>query len=156
MINEFSHLEKRFQKIIINTVDVPYKYGGRGMTGIDCSSLLLRAIRICLKKSVRELPWMTADQLAHGFKDITVPLDHSSFLDLCVLVFFDWDEDGIYEHAAVRILDGTWIWSSTSAGKVIHVNPSSTVIWDKQWREINDALDGCHSISRKINWIGLI
>lgn len=125
------------------------------MSGIDCSSLLLRAIRNAMGRTVRELPWMTADQMARGYRDITIAADPPDLDGACVLAFFDWDEDQIHEHCAARLLDGSWIWASTSAGKVIHVDPQRSTQWDRQWREIDGALDGKRSTLRYVNWSGL-
>lgn len=125
------------------------------MAGIDCSSLVMRAIRNSIRVTVAHLPWMTADQIARGYRNLTLPAENPSLSSNCLLAFFDWDEDDIYEHAAARLLDGTWIWASTSAGKVIHVDPRSSSIWERQWREIEGALDGRRSTLRIVDWHSL-
>jgi len=109
-----------------------------------------------VRQTVAKLPWMTANQIALGHRDITVPATDPSTPSACLLAFFDWDEDDIYEHAAARLLDKTWIWASTSVGRVIHVDPCSTTTWDRQWREIEGALDGSKSTLRIVNWLGLV
>lgn len=156
MTDRFAQLEGRLHQFLLSSVGAPYRFGGRGMTGIDCSSLLMRAIRMSVRQTVAKLPWMSANQIALGHRDITVPATDPSTPSACLLAFFDWDEDDIYEHAAVRLLDETWIWASTSAGMVIHVDPSSTTTWDRQWREIEGALDSSNSTLRIVNWLGLV
>lgn len=152
---DISRFETRLHRLLLASVGAPYKFGGRGMSGIDCSSVLMRAIRESTRLKVSQLPWMTADQMARGVRDVTAAPVASSAAERCQLAFFDWDEDGIYEHAAARLLDATWIWASTSAGKVIRVDPKLPAIWDRQWREIDGALDGPLSTIRQVNWIAL-
>jgi hypothetical protein len=146
--------EFAFQRALIRLVGSPYKFGGRSRAGIDCSSLIVRAIREALRLSVAELPWMTADQLGKGYRGITRAPNSDSGLQ-CKLAFFDWDEDSIYEHAAVRLLDYSWTWSSSSIGKVVRVNPSKDTAWRRQLREIEGALDGKKSTFRVVNWSNL-
>lgn len=150
----FVHKERQLQQLLLRSVGAPYRFGGRGITGIDCSSLLLRAIRSATRQTVHQLPWMTADQMARGHRDITIAADKHAAAEACVLAFFDWDQDQVYEHCAARLLDGSWVWASTSAGKVIHVDPTSSTVWDRQWREIEGALDGRRSTLRFVNWSG--
>jgi cell wall-associated NlpC family hydrolase len=155
MTGDFLLKERQFQRLLLRSVGAPYRFGGRGMAGIDCSSLLLRAIRGALRQTVSKLPWMTANQMARGYHDITIAAATPDTAGACVLAFFDWDEDQAYEHCAARLLDESWVWASTSAGKVIHVDPRSGTIWDRQWREIEGALNGSQSTLRLVNWSGL-
>jgi len=150
-----SRMENRLHHQLMKSVGIPYRFGGRGMAGIDCSSLLMRAIRNSMRVKVEHLPWMTADQIARGYRSVTIPAEDPPLSSNCLLAFFDWDEDEIFEHAAARLLDGTWIWASTSADKVIHVDPRSSSIWERQWREIEGALDGRRSTLRTVDWFSL-
>lgn len=147
--------EQSFQRNMLRLVGLPYRYGGRGYGGIDCSSLIVRGIRDVLGLRVSQLPWMTADQLGKGHHESTVPALSDIHHRSCILVFFDWDKDGIYEHAAVKIFDGTWIWSSSSVGRVVHVNPATETTLRRQWREIEGALEGRCSVTRLANWQAL-
>jgi len=155
MNSPFSRRERQLQRILLRFVGVPYQFGGRGMSGIDCSSLLVRAIRETVRRTVGELPWMTADQIARGHREITIQANLPITSEACRLVFFDWDEDQNYEHCAARLCDGSWIWASTSAGQVIHVDPQYDTVWDQQWREIEGALGGKICTHRFVNWSGL-
>ena len=155
MIASIARYEIRLAHWLAASVGAPYKFGGRGPTGIDCSSLLMRAIRKSLRLTVAQLPWMTADQMARGRQGVTVQATEMVSAQRCLLAFFDWYEDGIHEHAAACLPDGSWIWASTSAGKVIRVDPRSTSIWDRQWREIEGALDGRRSTLRMVDWRAL-
>jgi cell wall-associated NlpC family hydrolase len=137
---------------VTRLIGVPYKYGGRGYGGIDCSSLIVRGVREVFRLTVVALPWMSADQLARGFRGLTHLASDPESHEQCLLAFFDWDEDNIYEHAAVRLLDGSWVWSSSSVGKVVRVDPVSGTIWRRQWTEIEGALQGRHSTLRVVNW----
>ena len=149
-MNICSARERTFQNALLKLVGSPYRFGGRSRVGIDCSSLLVRAIRQALRANVALLPWMTADQLAKGLGAVTVAAESTE--TRCMLAFFDWDRDGIFEHAAVRLVDHTWIWASTSAGKVIHVDPAREVRWGRQWQEINSSLAGPDCVNRTVNW----
>lgn len=151
-LNLSTQHEIALHRNLLRFTDMPYKFGGRGYGGIDCSSLIVTAVRRTRRMSVSALPWMTADQLGKGRFGITRPAPQALNGEQCVLAFFDWDEDSIFEHAAVRLLDGSWIWSSSSAGKVIRVNPAIKEKWRPQWREIEGALDGKHSALRVTNW----
>ena len=133
-------------------VGLPYRFGGRGYGAIDCSSLIVRAARDVLRMRVSDLPWMTAHQIANGWLNFTVPIPAIPTPSVCMLALFDWDEDAIFEHAAVKLLDQSWIWSSSSVGRVIHINPKSEKILVRQWREIEGALDGRRSVYRMVNW----
>ena len=155
MSDDISRFEARLHRLLVASVGAPYKFGGRGMAGIDCSSVLMRAIRKSSGLKVSQLPWMTANQMARGERDVTVASVGASPSERCQLAFFDWDEDDVYEHAAARLLDATWIWASTSAGKVIRVDPNAPTIWERQWREIDDALKGPRSQLRQVNWFAL-
>lgn len=145
-------LERQFHSILLKMESLPYAFGGRGYGGIDCSSLMVKAMRRVVRKRVADLPWMTADQLAKGHLDVTVPsaLDRSP--DACPLVFFDWDEDGIHEHAAVRLLDHSWMWASSTAGRVLRVDPASHSLWQRQWKEISASLACPRTAVRLVNW----
>jgi cell wall-associated NlpC family hydrolase len=144
--------ELAFQRALIRLVGMPYVFGGRGYGGVDCSSLIVRGIRQVVRKAVSELPWMTADQLGKGARNLTQNIREVATWDLCLLAFFDWDEDGVFEHAAVRLLDWTWIWSSSTAGKVVRVDPSAVTMLQRQWMEIEGGLTGANSALRAVNW----
>jgi hypothetical protein len=98
---------------------------------------------------------MTADQLGKGRLQFTVSAVNPCIGEACLLVFFDWDEDGVFEHVAAQLLDGSWVWSSSSAGRVVHVNPAMEQVLCRQWREIEGALDGGRSTLRVVNWTTL-
>lgn len=145
--------ELRLNTYLIGLTGAPYKFGGRSKAGIDCSSLILRSIRLAVRRTVAELPWMTADQLGKGKSGITTPIHVEESSNRCILAFFDWDQDDIYEHAAVKLLDGTWIWASSSAGKVLRFDPTaSDPAWTRQWREINGGLQDGNSTLRVVDW----
>lgn len=144
--------ELAFQRALIRCVGLAYIFGGRGYGGIDCSSLIVRAVRQAIRINVSHLPWMTADQLAKGARNLTQDAQDGTIPDKCILAFFDWDEDGIYEHAAVRLLDGTWVWSSSTAGRVVRVDPASERVLRQQWFEIEGALERRKSTLRTIDW----
>jgi len=144
--------EARFVKHLLRYVGLPYLFGGRGYAGIDCSSLIVGAIRSTVGKTVSQMPWMTADQLARGQSRITMSAVDPSSTARCALAFFDWDEDGIFEHAAVRLTDSTWMWSSTSAGQVVRVDPSDVHTHRRQWLEIEGALSGGKRTVRVVDW----
>ncbi|WP_035965573.1 NlpC/P60 family protein [Bradyrhizobium sp. YR681] len=147
-----SRREFAFQRALTRLVGAPYRFGGRSRAGIDCSSLIVRGIRETLRVNVAKLPWMTADQLGKGYRGITQATHDPDSGCRCTLAFFDWDEDSIYEHAAIRLLDNSWMWASSSVGKVVRIDPSSEVIWRRQWREIEGALDGKRSALRVVDW----
>jgi len=144
--------ELAFQKALLRLRGLPYVFGGRGYGGIDCSSLIVRAVRQALRIRVSHLPWMTADQLGKGHHNLTKDIEDLDTREECVLAFFDWDEDAIYEHAAVRLLDWTWIWASSTAGMVVRVDPTSETVFRRQWREIEGALDRKNVALRTIDW----
>lgn len=146
--------ERAFERSLLRLVGTPYKFGGRGTAGVDCSSLIMQGIRRTLRLSVRDLPWMTADQMAKGRRKLTLPVPDPEPDDRAVLGFFDWDQDGIYEHAAVRLVDGSWMWSSSTVSQVVRVDEAARKVWRRQWREIEGALYGPLSILRIINWTG--
>ncbi len=135
-------------------VGLPYVFGGRGYGGVDCSSLIVRAAREVLGLRISQLPWMTADQLGKGHLGFTRQAAQDD-VQSCVLAFFDWDEDATFEHVAVKLLDDSWIWSSSSAGRVVHVKPASETVLRRQWREIEGALDGARSSLRLVDWQAL-
>jgi hypothetical protein len=95
---------------------------------------------------------MTADQLGKGHRNLTKDVENLDTREECVLAFFDWDKDTIYEHAAVRLLDWTWIWASSTAGMVVRIDPTSETVFRRQWREIEGALGGKNSTLRTIDW----
>ncbi|MFZ2029417.1 MAG: NlpC/P60 family protein [Vitreimonas sp.] len=146
-----SRREATYERALVRLVGAPYKYGGRSMAGIDCSSLLVSAIRQALRLTVTAVPWMTAHQLAVGHLNLTERASRKTS-SRSALVFFDWDEDRIYEHAAARLGDNTWVWASSTAGKVVRVNPDGPTPFNKQWREIEGALNNVHSRWRTVNW----
>lgn len=51
----------------------------------------------------------------------------------------DWDGDGKYDHTAIYLGNGKWIWASTSAGKVIEVDQNSPGEHKHRWEEIKTA-----------------
>lgn len=131
----------------------PYRFGGRGYGGIDCSSLIVKGVRDVLRARVADLPWMTADQLAKGWLRVTKAAPETLPSDRCLLAFLDWDEDSVFEHAAVRLLDGSWIWSSSSAGRVVRVSPETERVFRRQWLEIAGAIDSPNSTLRVVDWM---
>jgi cell wall-associated NlpC family hydrolase len=143
-------LEGRFERHLLRCLGMSYLFGGRGYGGVDCSSLILKAIRATLRLRVSILPWMTADQIARGHLRVTQPLDGKT--NRCRLAFFDWDNDGIYEHAAARTRDGRWVWASSTAGKVISVLPGTEMTYRTQWLEINGAFNRSITTLRLVNW----
>lgn len=145
-------LEHRFHSALVKLDGIPYVFGGRGYGGIDCSSLVVKAMRRAARKRVANLPWMTADQLAKGYRRLTLPSLLPDSSQVCHLAFFDWDEDGIHEHAAVRLLDQTWLWASSTAGSVIRIDPRFETVWRRQWAEIRDSLGSARTKVRQINW----
>jgi cell wall-associated NlpC family hydrolase len=150
-----TRVERGFERRLLRLVGMPYVFGGRGYGGVDCSSLIVRAVRDALGLRVAQLPWMTADQLGRGRLGFTRPADEAELTGSPILVFFDWDEDEIFEHVAVKLGDGSWIWSSSSAGRVVHVNPVKEKVLRRQWREIEGALDGSRSSLRLVDWQAL-
>lgn len=153
--SETPRVERAFERRLLRLVGLPYVFGGRGYGGVDCSSLIVRAVRDVLGMRVSQLPWMTADQLGRGRLGFTRPAGKLDIVGSCVLAFFDWDEDSIFEHAAVKLLDGSWVWSSSSAGRVVHVYPASENVLRRQWREIEGAFDGRRSSLRLVDWQAL-
>jgi cell wall-associated NlpC family hydrolase len=147
-------LEATFERSLLRLVGSPYRFGGRGKTGIDCSSVMMRAIRDALRVTVAQLPWMTANQIGIGRRDLTIPMPDPEPADRCALAFFDWDEDGIYEHICARLIDGSWVWASSTVGQVVHVDVEARKRWRRQWREIEGSLYGPNSTFRLINWHG--
>lgn len=147
-------LEAKFERSLLRLVGSPYKFGGRGKTGIDCSSVMMRAIRDALRIPVTQLPWMTANQIGIGRRELTIPMPDVEPADRCALAFFDWDEDGIYEHMCARLIDGSWVWASSTVGQVVHVDVEARKRWRRQWREIEGSLYGPNSTFRLINWDG--
>ncbi|MDZ4308848.1 NlpC/P60 family protein [Allopontixanthobacter sp.] len=149
-----ARFEATFERALLRLVGVPYRFGGRGKSGIDCSSVMMQAIRQALRVRVTDLPWMTADSIGRGRRDLTVAMPDPEPQDRCALAFFDWDEDGIYEHMCARLVDGSWVWASSTVGQVVHVDTESRKRWRRQWREIEGALYGPNSTFRLINWDG--
>lgn len=149
-----ARLERAFERNLLRLVGSPYRFGGRGRTGIDCSSVMMRAIREALRVRVADLRWMTADQIGRGRRNLTVPMPETEPADRPALAFFDWDEDGIYEHMCARLIDGSWVWASSTVGQVVHVDEEGRQRWRRQWRDIEGSLYGPHSALRLINWDG--
>lgn len=87
MIASIARYEIRLAHWLAASVGAPYKFGGRGPTGIDCSSLLMRAIRKSLRLTVAQLPWMTADQMARGRQGVTVQATEMVSAQRCLLAF---------------------------------------------------------------------
>jgi cell wall-associated NlpC family hydrolase len=153
---DYIHAKERvFRNSLLRLIGAPYKYGGRGRAGIDCSSLLMRAIRDSVRLPVTALPWMTADQLARGQHRVTRQVPYAASCEGTLLCFFDWDEDRVYEHAVARLPDRTWVWASTSAGKVIHVDPDNEKTWRRQWQEIESTLGEPTSAFARVDWESL-
>ncbi|WP_432768736.1 MAG: C40 family peptidase [Sphingopyxis sp.] len=151
---DIDRLERAFERSLLRLVGSPYRFGGRGKTGIDCSSVMMRAIREALRINVADLRWMTADQIGRGRRQLTVEMPDPEPTNRCALGFFDWDEDGIYEHMAARLIDGSWVWASSTVGQVVHVDEEARHRWRRQWREIEGSLYGPTSTLRLINWTG--
>ena len=95
-----------------------------------------------------------ADQIGRGRRNLTIEMPEPEPANRCALGFFDWDDDGIYEHMAARLIDGSWVWASSTVGEVVHVDEAARVRWRRQWREIEGALYGPTSTLRLINWDG--
>ena len=151
---DIDRLERTFERSLLSLVGSPYRFGGRGRTGIDCSSVMMRAIRQALRIRVSDLRWMTANQIGRGHRQLTIPMPDPEPANRAALGFFDWDEDGIYEHMAARLIDGSWVWASSTVGQVVHVDEEARHRWRRQWREIEGSLYGPTSTLRLINWTG--
>lgn len=149
-----SRYEATFERTLLRLVDVPYRFGGRGTSGIDCSSVMMRAIRQAMRVTVTELPWMTANHIGRGRRNLTIPMPDPEPRDRVALAFFDWDEDGIYEHMCARLIDDSWVWASSTVGQVVHVDEEARHRWRRQWRQIEGSLYGPNSTLRLINWTG--
>ena len=71
---DIARLERGFERNLLRLVGSPYRFGGRGVTGIDCSSVMMRAIRQSLRIPVAALRWMTADQIGRGRRNLTIAI----------------------------------------------------------------------------------
>uniref|UniRef100_A0A7C4RV22 Peptidoglycan endopeptidase n=1 Tax=Fervidobacterium thailandense TaxID=1008305 RepID=A0A7C4RV22_9BACT len=118
---------ERIFEILRNLKSTPYVWGGTSEYGIDCSGLVIFLLnKLGFKKFVYKNTLVfdvTADNL---FKYNTKPLKDIKELRKGDLIFFDMNEDGVYDHVAVfEQIDSQgvfWCWDAAEMPDGIHQN----------------------------------
>lgn len=91
-------------------IGVPYKYGGTGRDGADCSGFLMTLFR---EAANLQLPRTTHDQMA-----ATLPVDSIDIQPGDILFFSSEASRGKTTHVGIYVGDGRMIHASTSRGVV--------------------------------------
>jgi cell wall-associated NlpC family hydrolase len=109
--------------------------------GTDCSGTVEWALNQVLGKKI---PRLNANGQAKDSR-ITLPGDNSRG----TLNFYDWNNDGVYDHVTINLGDGTEI--NPYGGKKNDMeNPGPIII-----KAIPQLKDGQSMINRRINWAEL-
>ena len=100
---------EKMEKVIESFLGTPYRWGGEGENGVDCSGLVRAVFRQAM--SLR-LPHSTQELFGTG---ATVSLDELCFGDL---VFFG-EKDGQVNHVGIYLSGGRFVHASTEQGVTI-------------------------------------
>lgn len=119
-------IERMFD-ILRNLKSAPYVWGGTSEHGIDCSGLVIYLLnQLGFKKFLFKNTLVLDVTADNFFKYNTKPLKDIKDLRKGDLIFFDMNEDGVYDHVVVfEQIDPhgvLWCWDAAEMPDGIHQN----------------------------------